>query len=547
MRIINDHLLTSTEKTLINDVLNFKFLSRSFYFDSLAGSLEIEIDPGQKIKVGDPIDRQEIADALIQAEKELKKAQEDFNKVRNSGPSSNEYRAAEEKLGKASSRVYKLRGYLNESNGSFIVPQMELSGEFVVNPAPKVIIYLGSFNNLTNRNRYKSLIAVLVHELFHAFNFFEGGGPKSVREADEPMVEFATGVFLKAMSQTNSSFDDIYTWHKNDVYSKTTGVGEIACYGFGRYLMDNVATRSAFSEDEWIESYARLSSSINPTLPIVSVIQKELYPFYPTQSESNIFNLFEKLVFPTSAKKKGVPARPIKVGTVRRFYTITIKGISYGPYKMWEVIREFIIFRLNNGVPFSSIYNEISKGKKLISNIPGVVSKGTGQSEGKTFVFKGNSYFITNQLRDNNANDNFRKIKDYINNNYPDFQITDIMKESHENNVVIIDYTAPYVSFGWRGPIHIEIDLNNKALSSAGWRNGKDPLSEKEAQKYLEFFSNIKNLNDFFDDRKAFSTPVDHRVVHPQCYELKIQWNGREKAISVGYPDIPFQHPFGMY
>lgn len=547
MRIINDHLLTSTEKTLIDEVLNFKFLSRSFFFDSLAGSLEIEIDPDQKIKDGAPIDRQEIADALRQAEKELKMAQEDFNKVRNSGPSSNEYKAAEEKLGRASSRVYKLKGYMNESNGPLIVPQMELSGEFVHTPAPKVIIYLGSFQYLTNRNRYKSLIAVLVHELFHAFNFFEGGGPRSVREVDEPMVEFAAGVFLKAMSQTNSSFNEIYSWHKNEVYSKTTDVGEIVCYGFGRYLMDNVATESTFSEDEWIGSYARLSSSINPTLPIVSVIKKALYPFYPTQSESKLFKLIEKLVFPTAAKKKGVPARPMKAGTVRRFYTITIKGISYGPYKMWEVIREFIIFRLNNGVPFSVIYNEISKGKMLIANTPRSVSRATGKIEGNEFVYKGNSYYVSTQLRDNNADANFRKIKDYINNNYPDFQITDLIKKNHETNVVIVDYTAPYESFGWRGSIHIEIDLNNKTLSSGGWRNGTNPLSEKETQKYLDFFSDINNLNDFFDDRKAFSTPVDHRFEHYRQYELKIQWNGRKKAISVGYPDIPFQHPFGMY
>ena len=409
MRIINDHLLTSTEKTLIDEVLNFKFLSRSFFFDSLAGSLEIEIDPDPKTKDGAPIDRQVIEDALRQAEKELKMAQEDFNKVRNSGPSSNEYKAAEEKLGRASSRVYKLKGYMNESNGPLIVPQMELSGEFVHTPAPKVIIYLGSFQYLTNRNRYKSLIAVLVHELFHAFNFFEGGGPRSVREVDEPMVEFAAGVFLKAMSQTNSSFNEIYSWHKNEVFSKTTGVGEIACYGYGRYLMDNVATKSKFRENQWIESYAKISASIDPTLSDVRVIQKELYPFYPTQSESKLFKLFEKLVFPTSAIKKGITAGPMKAGAPRRFYTVTIKGISYGPYKMWEVIREFIIFRLNNGVPFSSIYNEISKGKKLISNTPGVVSRGTGQTEGKTFVFNGNSYFITNQWRDDKADDLSRR------------------------------------------------------------------------------------------------------------------------------------------
>ncbi len=415
MRIIDDsHLLTSTEKTLIDDVLIFKFSSRSFYFDSLAGSLEIEIDPKPKSEDGAPIDRQEVVDALSQAEKEQIEADKELLEAFKRG-NSNKNKLKNYLLGK---------GYLNQSDGTTIVPSIDLFGEFEVEPTPRVIIYLGSLIKCSKRDG--GLIATLVHELFHAFNYFKGGKARSVREVDEPMVEFAAGIFLKAMSQTDSSFNAIYTWHQKEVYSKTKGVGEIACYGFGRYLMDNVATKSKFGEDQWIESYAKISSSINPTRPIVSAIQKELYPFYPAQSEPEVFQLFEELIFPSSAKKKSGTAGPVKTGKLRRFYTVIIKGSRLGPYKMWEVIREFIFFRLNNGVPFSTIYNEISKGKKLISDTPGFVSCATGKTEGKTVVFKGGSYYITTQLRDNKANDNFRIIRDYINNNYPDFQITEI-------------------------------------------------------------------------------------------------------------------------
>ena len=433
MRIIDDsHLLTSTEKTLIDDVLIFKFSSRSFYFDSLAGSLEIEIDPKPKSEDGAPIDRQEVVDALSQAEKEQieadKELLEAFKRIfgYNNPPRDliQAKKDAENKLWEAKEKVNQLKGYLNQSDGTTIVPSIDLFGEFEVEPTPRVIIYLGSLIKCSKRDG--GLIATLVHELFHAFNYFKGGKARSVREVDEPMVEFAAGIFLKAMSQTDSSFNAIYTWHQKEVYSKTKGVGEIACYGFGRYLMDNVATKSKFGEDQWIESYAKISSSINPTRPIVSAIQKELYPFYPAQSEPEVFQLFEELIFPSSAKKKSGTAGPVKTGKLRRFYTVIIKGSRLGPYKMWEVIREFIFFRLNNGVPFSTIYNEISKGKKLISDTPGFVSCATGKTEGKTVVFKGGSYYITTQLRDNKANDNFRIIRDYINNNYPDFQITEI-------------------------------------------------------------------------------------------------------------------------
>ena len=114
----------------------------------------------------------------------------------------------------------------------------------------------------------------------------------------------------------------------------------------------------------------------------------------------------------------------------------------------------------------------------------------------------------------------------------------------HNDGIVIVDYTEPYESFGWRGAIHIEIDLKNNTITSAGWRNGSLPLSKAEEQKYLQFFSNIKNLNDFFNEEIAYSTPVDKSTVHYKWYDLKIQWNGRTKAISVGHPDIPFKHPF---
>ena len=119
--------------------------------------------------------------------------------------------------------------------------------------------------------------------------------------------------------------------------------------------------------------------------------------------------------------------------------------------------------------------------------------------------------------------------------------------DGKSSGVVIVDYTDPYDSFSGRGSIHLEIDLNNKTIKSAGWKNGSIPLSELEAQKYLDFFSDTRNLNDFFDDRKAYSTPVDRSTEHAKWYALKIQWNDRVKGISVGHPDIPFKHPFSMF
>ena len=112
-------------------------------------------------------------------------------------------------------------------------------------------------------------------------------------------------------------------------------------------------------------------------------------------------------------------------------------------------------------------------------------------------------------------------------------------------NIVIIDYQDRYQSFGWRGSIHIELDIQNGTITTKGWKGiSSEPLSKDESEKYLKFFSDEKNLNDFFNPNLAYNTPVDTRFEHYTRYTLKIQWAGKNKEIQVGYPDIPFKHPF---
>lgn len=115
-------------------------------------------------------------------------------------------------------------------------------------------------------------------------------------------------------------------------------------------------------------------------------------------------------------------------------------------------------------------------------------------------------------------------------------------------NMVIVDYSSSYKSFLWKGSLHLEVDINNKTLKSTGWTIGKDKmLSDQEKQVYIDFFSNINNLKDFFDDNLAYNTPADRRFTHPTTYNMTVTWGDRHKSISVGYPDIPFQHPFKQF
>lgn len=111
-------------------------------------------------------------------------------------------------------------------------------------------------------------------------------------------------------------------------------------------------------------------------------------------------------------------------------------------------------------------------------------------------------------------------------------------------DIVKVDFVEPYESYFWRDSIHLEIDINNKTLFSPGWTRVGEPLSDAETQKYVDFFSNTQNLEDFFDKTKAYNTPIDRRFVHARSYTLTISWGTRVKSISVGYPHIPYQHPF---
>lgn len=107
-------------------------------------------------------------------------------------------------------------------------------------------------------------------------------------------------------------------------------------------------------------------------------------------------------------------------------------------------------------------------------------------------------------------------------------------------SIVVVDYASPYKINNWRGSVHLVVDMANKTLTSMGWTVGKNKqLSDAEKHIYIEFFSNINNLTMFFDERFAYNTPPC-----PTGYDLTITWGTRKKSISVGYPDVPFQHPF---
>ena len=194
---------------------------------------------------------------------------------------------------------------LREASEGKIEFNIPLFGKFVSGnkeSKPKVVIYLKSVeNNLKSyESRWGVMAGVFVHEMFHAWNYFIAGGRRSVLAIDEPMVEFATLYFLKELKALTSSqshslegnMSCVKLHREFRVQNKQQSIGDVAAYGFGYYLFNNLSDDDSI---KWIETYSKKSASISH--PYVEKVEKTLIPIYPFKSESEVMKWFEEIIF----------------------------------------------------------------------------------------------------------------------------------------------------------------------------------------------------------------------------------------------------------
>lgn len=202
-----------------------------------------------------------------------------------------------------------------------LLPSYLLLGEFVSGKEkeskPKVVIYLKSIEKSikNNESRWQVMAAVFVHEMFHAWNYFNAAErtEKSVMEIDEPMVEFETLYFLQELeaythSHAHSLRDKVSCVRKNResrVQDKQQSIGKVAAYGFGYYLFMKLNNENR-NPKNWIETYSKKSASINGSYPLVEKAEKALNPVYPFKSESKVMGWFKKIIFDDRATSKTV-------------------------------------------------------------------------------------------------------------------------------------------------------------------------------------------------------------------------------------------------
>lgn len=179
-------------------------------------------------------------------------------------------------------------------------------GEFVSSPSPKVILY---YRNIQPSSQYSvgGLVPVFVHEMFHAWNYFEAGSKdRSIMEIDEPMVEFATFQFLSDLekeyyhSKTLKVISGRASWQKDSISQKKLSVGSTAAYGFADCLLRKVSDAEV---PLWLEAYAARSASLDPKESKVKKLMKDLAPFYPAVNEDKVFKSFKGVIFPKAKSK----------------------------------------------------------------------------------------------------------------------------------------------------------------------------------------------------------------------------------------------------
>lgn len=302
--------LTQQESKLLELIVNFRLplVKGGVCFADILKNLEkVEFSKEKKTRP-QSIDAEFLRNKLDELKEQIAKIE---SKIENNPNLRNSY---DPLLRRMRSAAEKAEGRLADA-GDKVVEKVPVLGEFVSenHPKPKVVIYYKNIQS-TCRERWTVMAGVFVHEMFHAWNYFHARGKRSVLAIDEPMVEFGALYFLKELkiSTISESHDmrgdvSLVSW-KNEciVRDKQESIGNVAAYGFGYYLFENLG-ESVINSRNWIETYSRKSASINESDEPVKNSESALIPLYPFMSEDEVKEWFNEIIF--DGKTYSVTAR----------------------------------------------------------------------------------------------------------------------------------------------------------------------------------------------------------------------------------------------
>lgn len=316
---INSTIPSQLEIDILELIVNFRLplVTAEVCFADIMEDLEVEFSPEEK-------SRDQLLDAAL-LQKKLDELNEEIAALKA------EIKKLEEKgydpklqglyvlLDHLYSSPHKIESLLATS-GDKVEVHVPLLGEFIPGSKPKVVIYYENIQKSIRGlcvDRWMVMSGVFVHEMFHAWNYFcAGENARSVLAIDEPMVEFEALYFLNKLKDytkeqshyLKDKVSEVYRDRTHRVQQKQKSIGNVAAYGFGYYLHENLSDADAIN---WIETYSGKSAFINDP---DSLVEKALIPVYPFRSEDKVLELFKQIVFNAHVTSvtagKSVAAKP---------------------------------------------------------------------------------------------------------------------------------------------------------------------------------------------------------------------------------------------
>ena len=330
---IDSPVPSQDEKELLELIVNFQLglVRQDVCFADILNDLEVVFSEEDKKR------DQDIDKALLEEKlDELKNKMEITEGDKERNPDRRDYFG--DLWNRMDSAAKTAQDLLDKDSGDKVKFKVPRLGEFIPPERdgldkPKVVIYYKNIESFCEKNyseRWKVMAGVFVHEMFHAWNYFNAGGERSVLAIDEPMVEFETLYFLKELgafthSQSHPLHDEVESVSRDRLYrvqKKQQKIGDVAAYGFGYYLFKHLSDNES---KEWIETYSEKSASIKCDDLRVKKAEKALIPIYPfrSESEADVLKLFKKIIF----NKRVIPASAEKFDATKTGSHVSLRDL----------------------------------------------------------------------------------------------------------------------------------------------------------------------------------------------------------------------------